>query len=334
MSERPGAATERDAKLDALYRAAPRDEPPAALDEAILAASRRAVAAQPRLAGSLFSRSWRVPMSIAAVIVLSVSLVSIMRENAPDGVTPPPQSASGGPSAETSAARTPAVPGISMADEKAASGLGLRPSSSSGMGLRHDTESGAAVGRSTTPATRADSNARDALPGPSRAEPFPSATGGREARTAAEPAPPQQMAKVDTPATPGADAMRRDPGPDSQSERLAESAAPAKGAAVGAAHRALAEAAPASVPPTAKLSATPRARAMPSEAPAAAIAGDAQALSAAGLPPEKWLEQIEALRKQGRVAEAKASLQEFRKRYPGHSLPAALKDWAGHEPNR
>jgi len=36
-----------------------------------------------------FSRSWRVPLSIAAVVLLSVSLVTVMREEAPEVGLPP-----------------------------------------------------------------------------------------------------------------------------------------------------------------------------------------------------------------------------------------------------
>jgi hypothetical protein len=43
------------------------------------------------------------------------------------------------------------------------------------------------------------------------------------------------------------------------------------------------------------------------------------------LPPEQWLQQIEKLLKAGKDAEARASLAEFRKRYPHHPLPEALK---------
>ena len=42
--------------------------------------------------------------------------------------------------------------------------------------------------------------------------------------------------------------------------------------------------------------------------------------------PEKWLERIEELRKQGRLDEARASLVEFKKRYPDFRLPASLDD--------
>ena len=46
------------------------------------------------------------------------------------------------------------------------------------------------------------------------------------------------------------------------------------------------------------------------------------------LPPEKWLERIADLRKQGRLEEAKVSFTAFRKRYPEYPLPELLKDWA------
>ena len=48
----------------------------------------------------------------------------------------------------------------------------------------------------------------------------------------------------------------------------------------------------------------------------------------ASLTPEKWLQRIEELRKLGRVDEAKASLADFRKRYPDFRLPETLRDWA------
>src|SRR5258705_13570687 len=89
MNERPDNDVARDAKLTALYRETAQDMPPSALDAAILAAARREVGARPRPAGFLFTRTWRGPLSIAAVVVLSVSLVMLMREEAPDLVAPP-----------------------------------------------------------------------------------------------------------------------------------------------------------------------------------------------------------------------------------------------------
>ena len=68
--------TDSDDKLLQRYRALSREEPPRALDDAILAASRRAVAAKPAL-----SRRWAAPVSIAAVLVLAFGVtLEIQRE--------------------------------------------------------------------------------------------------------------------------------------------------------------------------------------------------------------------------------------------------------------
>jgi hypothetical protein len=70
---------ERDPALERLYREAAAEAPPAHLDAAILAAARREVAARPRgLSRTL--RRWHVPVSIAAVVVVSATLVILVRE--------------------------------------------------------------------------------------------------------------------------------------------------------------------------------------------------------------------------------------------------------------
>jgi hypothetical protein len=66
---------ERDSRISALYRSAAAEEPPAAVDDAIRAAARRAVAAGPRRVDAPFKR-WKVPLALAAVVVLSVSVVT------------------------------------------------------------------------------------------------------------------------------------------------------------------------------------------------------------------------------------------------------------------
>src|SRR5258706_13682555 len=69
-------------KLNAAYRALPREEPGVALDSAILAASRRA------LAKSSASRRWAAPVSIAAVLVLAFGVTLRMQQEKP-GVESP-----------------------------------------------------------------------------------------------------------------------------------------------------------------------------------------------------------------------------------------------------
>ena len=76
-------AEDADPKASAAYRELGAQEPPRALDEAILAASRRAA---PSLTGrpakSRLSR-WAVPLSLAAVVVLSVVVTLRIQHEAP-----------------------------------------------------------------------------------------------------------------------------------------------------------------------------------------------------------------------------------------------------------
>ena len=68
---------EMGSKVSERYRAGAQDEPPTKLDAAILAAARREVEqSRPR-------RNWQMPASIAAMLVIGVSLVLIVRDNEP-----------------------------------------------------------------------------------------------------------------------------------------------------------------------------------------------------------------------------------------------------------
>jgi hypothetical protein len=77
-------------RLSAYYRAGSPEEPAAHLDAAILAAARREVAL------SRFARSWHLPASIAAVLVIGVSL-ALMTNDIEDSL--PPADTSGGTAA-------------------------------------------------------------------------------------------------------------------------------------------------------------------------------------------------------------------------------------------
>ena len=97
---------ERDAHLARLLQAAEREAPPVALDAAIRAAARRAVSARPQIVGQTAGgggeagvpplrakRNWYVPVSIAAVLVMSASLVTIVQQEKGDELAQPPRSA-------------------------------------------------------------------------------------------------------------------------------------------------------------------------------------------------------------------------------------------------
>lgn len=81
--------TEIDPKLSRLYREASTEDPPAALDAAILAAARKQVAKRQRRersqrhGRSLWSR-WMVPASAIATLVLGVSIALLVERERPD----------------------------------------------------------------------------------------------------------------------------------------------------------------------------------------------------------------------------------------------------------
>ncbi|HUQ29037.1 MAG TPA: hypothetical protein VM051_10605 [Usitatibacter sp.] len=101
--------SENGDKLGAAYRALPREEPGAAIDAAILAASRRA------LARPSASRRWAAPVSIAAVLVLAFGVSLHMQEEKP-GIESPDLYA-----------RTPAAPPPAAAEAPISAAQGIAP---------------------------------------------------------------------------------------------------------------------------------------------------------------------------------------------------------------
>ena len=87
MALNPGTTNmEHDPQLAADYQLASDEMPPAGLDDRIRAAARREVGAGPRRR-SRWS-AWQVPVSLAAVVVLSVTIVLMMRDEGVDRVEP------------------------------------------------------------------------------------------------------------------------------------------------------------------------------------------------------------------------------------------------------
>ncbi len=73
----------RDPRLDQAYRALPGDEPPPEVDERIRAAARRAVGARPQSLEAhqrSWASRWRVPLSLAASVVVVATLTVMMQE--------------------------------------------------------------------------------------------------------------------------------------------------------------------------------------------------------------------------------------------------------------
>src|SRR5512147_2040204 len=75
-------ADERDPRVSKRYRELGAEEPPRALDEAILATARRPAPSGSRPARS-FTQRWSLPLSLAAVVVLSVTVTLRIQHEQP-----------------------------------------------------------------------------------------------------------------------------------------------------------------------------------------------------------------------------------------------------------
>lgn len=325
-----GGGADRDPRLERVYRAGGREEPPAHLDAAILAAARREVGARPR-AVSTRLRAWRVPVSIAALVVLSVSLVTLVQEE-------------GGGKLEPSAAMSE--------DSKLLEKAPAPPASV--------PEAAKAPARATPPAT-APAARDDAAPGATAAAKIAGNTARREDRERAghtelqssgpgaapspqpfqgAPAAPERRQAFATDQAAGAGSMTQPAAPsaseaDVPASRGEPAPAPRSTARMMQRDRAVAEDVagslsaappPAAVAPAEKPKASAEARALKREpvlADTTRLAGLVKEVESR--PPEKWLERIEALRREGRKADADELLAEFKRRFPNHPLPPGLR---------
>ena len=285
MAVTPESNMEHDPQLAAVYRAGSGEEPPSHLDAAIRAAARREVNAGPARPGKARFGSWGVPLSLAAVVVVSVSVVLMMQQEGADrleSLTRPmpaeiaPRAVDAGSSNE--AARSPAV------EE-------------------------AVPQRMPAP-----------VPGPA-----PAAVRPGRAKTVAEPVPqpaakqrdneaaPRALESSAARATPASEADYTQGGLGAKGERASATPAPS-----------LLRSAPAPITGESAAvagSADPRA---PAAALADAPAKAALWRDLVDAPPEKWLQRIGELRRAGKSADAAAVVAEFRRRFPAERVPEEL----------
>jgi hypothetical protein len=288
MAVKPGNGGngERDPRLELLYRDAAREVPPAHLDAAILAAARREAGSRPRALSAL--RRWRVPISLAAVVVLSVSVVTLVEEegrDSPAGLrstpAPPvarpaePQARPAAPEPKTRKQTAVSAPEeLSLRRDEAASVAEVEP--------RRRAAERQQAPSSTAPAADPDAGAA----------PPPAVAGGVFSYQPRE-----------SPARPEADAAQR-PAPS----------AGIRGSAADTAPRAAA-----SQP---KPLADNR-RMQAEQAFAVKRAPVWQGLEQE--PPQKWLERLAELKRQGRTGEANELLAELKRRFPDYPLPSGLE---------
>jgi Meckel syndrome type 1 protein len=306
---------EHDPRVTAGYRALDKENPPAALDTAILAASRRAVGARPTVAGARLRR-WALPISIAAVIVLTMSLtlrVQLERSDLESAEPMPTVSA------------VPPVPQSRSADDKDA------PRSAA---LESKGEVRATAKQNRPADVRA--KAKPAAESPAALESPLSVRGAGEREQSALARKAMKTPPARTEAPPAA---KRAPAPAAAAGGFVQ-APPARPAA-SAESTATAPLGATAVPGASRPDETTgRARQMPAEADAnAGRAASRMALedrvqplaeqagkADADLSPRDWLERIARLRRDGRTQEADESLAAFRRRYPDYEIPKELRD--------
>jgi len=317
------ALLSRSGRVHAAWREASVEEPPATLDDAIRAAARRAVRAGPRPAGGSFVSRWRVPMSIAAVLVVSATLTLVLTdrgEHLPGADLRPAPAALDAPSAADASARDAAK--VAEGDER----LRNAPSAAAAPPAREQAMPPIAQGSGSL------AKQREAVAPESRApaqQSAPSQPAGSLAQPDARPtqqdSAPAARRDVQAPAAPQAEpypALEARTKAEALADRAARSELPivaarapadAAGVAANAAPRASTEVA---APMPAKSVARAEAESMKREAQSAAVAP--------GLEPKAWVERILVLQHEGKVQEAQRSLHEFRRRYPDYPLPPEL----------
>jgi len=161
--------SEIDPKLSRLYREAATEEPPAALDAAILAAARKH-AARPERRKHASWLSWMAPVSAVATLVVGVSIAFLVQRDQPEPardmrirpIAPRPRSAA--PARTTESAEANAAGGAAAAKAEAATAPLPRPAAPPAPAAQAFT--GESRAKASEPRTMQESNvARDAAPG-------------------------------------------------------------------------------------------------------------------------------------------------------------------------
>jgi hypothetical protein len=342
--------TDSDDTVARRYRELSREEPRAALDDAILAASRRAVA-KPSL-----SRRWAAPVSIAAVLVLAFGVTLEMQREVPGIESAVPERPA--PSAPTPPAKIaqPPVESKSLAIAETQVAATIEPASAAkaerkaakwASPFAHEVESPSPAPQSEkdrfVPAApegaglrrKSDSAPAAASPREVPAMPAPPADSANEARATRAPAAgPELLRDAISPTTRDAPATPQAFGAPVATAKSAAPAAPAPTAtAVVAAPppdapAAAAPAAPAVRPSPPAFAPSPAAS---SSAPSAMRAtaklkaeGASSAQEAYAADPERELERIAKLREEGHPADADKALEQFRRDHPGYRIADAM----------
>lgn len=276
-------------ELSRLYRSGAREEPPAYLDQRVANAARDAEPTPAWWRILRIGRGGQIGLGAFAVIVLSVSLVSVMHDRsglAPDTGAPP------------SAVRTPSTPASEPRDLAQAESAAPGSPALSDRKASPDPRNGV-IDREFASAQSKPKDADYRL-GPMEQRPdgrasSPAASPEREiGSTVAAPSIDDSNRRATDVPSPSA-AVPVVPEIARTAERSADSVAP-QSATSGSARA---------------LQAPKRAKAVTSDQPTSE-------------PPDVWLERIEKLLRFGHEQDAKIEMRKFRMQYPGHPIPPAL----------
>jgi hypothetical protein len=290
------ALDEQERELSRIVRALPGGEPPAALDARILKAAANAAASSRRPGARWLASAgalWGIGGAAAAVLALGVSWQMMY------GVS------------RTAQPAPTAVPASAPEDDEGSVAVELKEPSSPAVGASNTVAPAAPPAPPPAPLARS-------LPRPQVRGRAPPAATASTPRAAPEPFSDRQLdeqvatrAETMAGAEPAAPALAAGQAADSASPAQAASGVAAKaGSNVGRERSAVTAAAPA---PAAQSSGSLNSAA---NSPASA--------SARSMKPATWLARVRELRDQQRLPEARASLREFRRRYPDFVIPSDL----------
>ena len=292
------------------YRELAREEPPRALDDAILAAARRELETRPApLVAPTGRRRWTVPVAAAAVIVLSAVLTLHVQREQPD--------------AELSA--PPPAPPVARKDEPAAAADRAEvpreqpPAPASKAEAQAGGERYKEAAKLQTPERRRavdSAAAKPKAPAPAPVQPPPAPQPAPDFASSAQPKPPADVGRFSPDPAPSA-------APPAQAQmQMRSAAAPAAKPAPRASESVSAAGAG---PPVAAEQRPP----LGSLRDSARLREDSTGLAKRAEPsesPERMLERIAGLRREGRQKEADDLYAEFRKRFPDYRIPEAMRE--------
>ena len=325
--------SEVDSKLDAAWRAASREEPPAAIDDALRAAARRAVRAGP--ARTRHQRTW--PLAAAAVV--AALAIGILQLTPTEQVAPPTILADStsrqAASREQQAMVAPAAPAAIDAARRADAPVPAAPAPVERAGSAPRKELAQPAAGAAAPASRpsppppsdapadktpiaAQSNASGVIAGttaPATERDLAALKLKRDEGSAG--APVKQERADPFPAAPAeaknaTDALAASPPPPAVA--AASKPAPSASAAPESAARVARSNEPAAAPPQMLAKAAPE---------------SARAKDAAPLPPEEWIKRIRRMQDEGRKDDVAKELAAFRAAYKERAdalLPPDLRD--------